>query len=343
MVRMVSVRSLAIATLFSVSAYADPWTNVTCTNPNLAWVAVLTPFNNHLAWLLPILAPYAEPTIRGGSLNSAGVQSITSRARLPSAYVRPLSGAFWQHALYAKGWIQAGASMFSFLSNGAKNRTRLPRWTVYANDCTIADTSPPGIYPAAIPSGVAVPDWAYYDFVTAGVFNQVIASQQTGPESTAPPGASSTAASTASTATSTSTAAPVNNSSGGSNTGAIVGGVVGGVLGIALVALIGFIVVRKNKQSKPGPHELPPTPTELTKPAIQYDGGYTPYYQPVAQSPNVVPTTQSYYKPYDPSDPSTFPVDPHANSPNPPESVPPLSYSQHTDTRPSHYHGVPEL
>ncbi|KAL5637222.1 hypothetical protein ACGC1H_001013 [Rhizoctonia solani] len=322
MVRMVSVRSLAIATLFSVSAYADPWTNVTCTNPNLAWS-----FNSL----------QQSPCLVASYLGSVCRADNTWRVpQLSGGSIYYVSGSSTKCICTSVVWsLLAACSLCQGLDSS--------RWTVYANDCTIADTSPPGIYPAAIPSGVAVPDWAYYDFVTAGVFNQVIASQQTGPESTAPPGASSTAASTASTATSTSTAAPVNNSSGGSNTGAIVGGVVGGVLGIALVALIGFIVVRKNKQSKPGPHELPPTPTELTKPAIQYDGGYTPYYQPVAQSPNVVPTTQSYYKPYDPSDPSTFPVDPHANSPNPPESVPPLSYSQHTDTRPSHYHGVPEL
>ncbi|CAE7102158.1 unnamed protein product, partial [Rhizoctonia solani] len=205
------------------------------------------------------------------------------------------------------------------------------RWTIYANDCIAADTSAPGIYPLPIPSGTVVPNWAFYDYVTAGVFNQVIASQQSGPESTGPAVPSSTRASTATT-TSTSTAAPVSNNSGGSNTGAIVGGVVGGVLGIALVALIAFFVVRKNKQSKPGPPELPPTPTELTQPTAKYDGGYTPYdpYQPVVQ-PTFTPTTQSY-KPYDPSDPTTFPVDPYANSINHPESVPPLSYSQHADT-----------
>ncbi|KAG8732019.1 hypothetical protein FRC11_001046 [Ceratobasidium sp. 423] len=55
---------------------------------------------------------------------------------------------------------------------------------------------------AAIPSGVAVPNWAYYDYVTAGVFNLELASQQSGPESTAPPGPSSTVISAGSTATS---------------------------------------------------------------------------------------------------------------------------------------------
>ncbi|EUC56260.1 hypothetical protein RSOL_166700 [Rhizoctonia solani AG-3 Rhs1AP] len=85
------------------------------------------------------------------------------------------------------------------------------------DDCTIADTSPPGIYPVAIPSGVVAPDWAYYDYVTAGH------RQQAGPEPTTPPGASSTATTTVSTTT-------VNNSCGGPNTDAIEDGVVGGVL-----------------------------------------------------------------------------------------------------------------
>ncbi|EUC56231.1 hypothetical protein RSOL_166310 [Rhizoctonia solani AG-3 Rhs1AP] len=184
------------------------------------------------------------------------------------------------------------------------------------HNCTTADISPPGIYPVAIPSGVVAPDWAYYDYVTAGH------RQQAGPKSTVPPGASSTATSTASTTT-------ANDSCGGSNTDAIEDGV----------------VVRKNRQSKPDPNELPPTPTVLTKPATQYGGGYTPYSQcqPVAQSRNVVPTTQAYYKPYDPSDPSAFPVDSYANNTSHAESVPLLSYSLHTDTRPSRYHGVPGL
>ncbi|KAG8728160.1 hypothetical protein FRC11_011686 [Ceratobasidium sp. 423] len=210
-----------------------------------------------------------------------------------------------------------------------------------------ADTSAPGIYPASIPSGVAVPNWAYYNYVTAGVFNLAIASQQSGPESTAPPGPSSTATSAGSTATSTSTSIPSNNnnSGGGSNTGAIVGGVVGGVLGIALVALIAFIVVRRNKQERPGVDEPPHTPNEYIQPTTtQYAGTLASYgqYQPVAQSQTFAPTIQPY-KPYDPSDPSTFPVDPYANSVNHPDTAPPLSYNPTVDARPSHYHGVPEL
>ncbi|CUA77180.1 hypothetical protein RSOLAG22IIIB_06554 [Rhizoctonia solani] len=323
---MVSARSLAIATLFSASAYADPWTNVTCTNQNLAWSF------NSLQQSPCLVASYLGSVCRPD--NTWRVPQLTGGS---TYYV---SGSSTRCICTSVVWsLLAACSLCQGLDSS--------RWTVYANDCTTADTSPPGIFPVTIPAGVAVPDWAYYDYVTAGVFNQVIASQQSGPESTAPPGASSTAAataSTASTATSSSTALPVSNGSGGSNTGAIAGGVIGGVLGIALVALIAFIVVRKNKQSKPGPHELPATPTELTQPATQYDGGYTTYgqYQPVAQPPNVTPTPHTYYKPYDPSDPSTFPVDTYTNSANHPESIPPLSYSQPTD-HPSRYHGVPEL
>ncbi|KAJ1308315.1 hypothetical protein OPQ81_004027 [Rhizoctonia solani] len=326
MVRLASFRFFAIGILFGLPTHADPWTNVTCTNPNTAWTF------NSLQQSPCLVASYLGSVCRPD--NTWRVPELTGG----STYY--ISGSSTKCICTSVVWsLLAACSLCQGLDSS--------RWTVYANDCTAADTSPPGIYPAAIPSGVAVPNWAYYDYVTAGVFNQVIASQQSGPESTAPPGPSRTAtsAATEATSTSTSTAVPINNGSGSSNTGAIVGGVVGGVLGIALVALIAFVVVRKNKQAKPGPHELPPSPTELSQPTTtQFGGAPSSYgqYQAVAQPPAFAPA-QSYYKPYDPSDPSTFPTDPYANSVNPPESVPPLSYSQHGDTRPSHYHGVPEL
>ncbi|CAE6429191.1 unnamed protein product [Rhizoctonia solani] len=328
MVHLVSAKLLATTLLFGRLVHADPWTNVTCTNTNLAWS-----FNSRnqspclvASYLGSVCRPdntWRVPALSGGS----------------TYYV---SGSSTKCICTSVVWsLLAACSLCQGLDSS--------RWTVYANDCTTADTSPPGIYPIALPSGVSVPNWAFYDYVTAGVFNQVIASQQSGAESSAPPGPSSTAASTATTTTTTPTAIPVENGSGGSNTGAIVGGVVGGVLGIALVALIAFFVVRKNKQPKPGPHELPPTPTELSQPTTtqydQYPGGQATYgqYQAVAQPSTFVPTTPSYYKPYDPSDPSTFPTDPYTNSVSHAESVPPLSYSQSADTRPSRYNGVPEL
>ncbi|KAG8701987.1 hypothetical protein FRC11_011769, partial [Ceratobasidium sp. 423] len=161
------------------------------------------------------------------------------------------------------------------------------------------------------------------------------------PESIAPPRPSGTSTSTASQDTSTYTAAPINNKSGGSNTGAIVGGVVGGVLGIALIALIAFIVIRKGKRTKPGPREPPPTQAELEQPTTTQFGGTHASYGHASST--FVPTTQPYYKPYDPSDPSTFPADSYTKSVNISDLVPPLSYSQNADTRPSHFRGIPEL
>ncbi|CAE6476969.1 unnamed protein product [Rhizoctonia solani] len=329
MVRLVSARSLAVAVLLGLPVQADPWSNVTCTNPNTAWTF------NSLQQSPCLVASYLGSVCRPD--NTWRVPQLTGGS---TYYV---SGSSTKCICTSVVWsLLAACSLCQGLDSS--------RWAVYSNDCTTADTSAPGIYPATIPSGVTVPNWAYYDYVTTGVFNLAIASQQSGPESTAPPGPSSTATSVVATATSTSTSTSIpvsnNNSGGGSNTGAIVGGVVGGVLGIALVALIAFIVVRKNKQEKPGANELPPTPTEFMQPTTTQHGGMLGsygQYQAVAQTPtSFVPTAQSY-KPYDPSDPSTFPVDPYANSVNHSDTVPPLSYNPTVDTRPSNYHGVPEL
>ncbi|QRW19269.1 Cell-membrane associated Mucin15 [Rhizoctonia solani] len=144
---------------------------------------------------------------------------------------------------------------------------------------------------AAKPAPGKVPHWAYYDFTLSGVFNAVIASQQTGPESSA-------------VASATSTVHPLRESqSSGSNTGAIVGGVVGGIVGIALIAVIAFIVVRKNKQNQN-------TGTEGQYNQGQYNPqvGHQPssgapmmgQYQSVTQHSGMSPIVGSEHKPYDP-------------------------------------------
>ncbi|CAE6384966.1 unnamed protein product [Rhizoctonia solani] len=330
MVRQLSLK-LAISLLLVIGAHADPWSNVTCTNPNTDWT-----FNSLqqspcliASYLGSVCRPdntWRVPTLSGGSVYYTSGSSTKCIC----------TSVVWS--------LLAACSLCQGLESS--------QWAVYSNDCTTADTSPPGIYPIPIPSGVTVPNWAYYDFVTTGIFNLDIARQQSGPESTPPPGPTITSTATASTPTyygTSSSASPVptnGSSSSNSNTGAIVGGVLGGVLGIALLAVIAFIVVRKNKQAKYNAQDLPssihPTPPLTT----QYGGTPTSHgqYQPVAPtSPTLMQGSHSYYKPYDPSDPSTFPPDLYSNSAAHPESAPPLPYSHHSDTRPTHYHGVPEL
>ncbi|GAB1518972.1 hypothetical protein RhiTH_002037 [Rhizoctonia solani] len=191
----------------------------------------------------------------------------------------------------------------------------------------------------------ALPHWAYYDFTLSGVFNAVIASQQTGPESSAVASATSTSAPTSFISTppiATGTNLPGESQSSGSNTGAIVGGVVGGIVGIALIAVIAFIVVRKNKQNQN-------TGTEGQYNQGQYNPqvGHQPssgapmmgQYQSVTQHSGMSPIVGSEHKPYDPSDPSTFPSNYNAPS-HYAESIP---YSHQPQSRPGQYNGVPEI
>ncbi|CEL59228.1 hypothetical protein RSOLAG1IB_03161 [Rhizoctonia solani AG-1 IB] len=333
MVRPLSPK-LAVIFLLSARANATPWSDVTCTNPNTAWTF------NSLGQSPCLIASYLGSVCR--SDNTWRVPALTGGS------VYYTSGSSNKCICTSVVWsLLAACSLCQELDSS--------RWAVYSNDCTTADIARPGTYPIAIPPNVTVPNWAYYDFVTSGVFNLNIAQQQSGPESAAPPGPTNTSTTAASSLTSYSTYSstspvPTSNdpSSSSPNTGAIVGGVLGGVLGIALLAAIAFIVVRKNRSSKPGPHGLPPSldPANPALPTTQYAGAPTSYgqYQPVApNSPTLTHAAQSYYKPYDPSDPSTFPPDIYSNTTTHPDSVPPLSYSQRSDARPAGYNGAPEI
>ncbi|KAB5592740.1 transmembrane protein [Ceratobasidium theobromae] len=203
-----------------------------------------------------------------------------------------------------------------------------------------------GRYPAQIPPAVVVPHWAYYDFTPTGIFDAAVAQQQLGPESSMVISTSQTYPTDTGTAivtgtntalftptpTGTKTPNPAPN-----NTGAIVGGVVGGILGVALIALIGFILVRRNQAKN--------------STTVQYaQGGFNPTAgsQPNLGSPVMahqprpgVPyaTTGLEYKPYNPSDPSTYPSD-AGTSTYYAESLP---YSHSPGPRPGQYTGAPQV
>ncbi|KAJ1311387.1 hypothetical protein OPQ81_009879 [Rhizoctonia solani] len=328
MARPFAVSALATIALFAsrIHAQTDPiWSNVTCTSQ--LWSL------NSVGWT-PCLVS-AHLSAQCTTDNSWGVPAVGTQG--PYA---PPNGTYANNCrCNSVQWNLLSAC--SMCQGGSANTWQ--RWTVNCSS-TVTTTPSEGGYPLPIPSGVLVPNWAYYDFTVSGVFNAVIASQQTGPESSAvaatPTGssASTTGAprtTTTTAATSTSVTSGGDSKSGGSNTGAIVGGVVGGVLGIALIAVIAFIVLRKNKQNK------------NTGAPSQYDQGqYTPsmgpqpgsgvpmmgQYHPVQQSA-ASHVAGSEYKPYDPSDPSTFPS-------NYAESIP---YSHQTQARPGQYNGVPEI
>ncbi|EUC56217.1 transmembrane protein, putative [Rhizoctonia solani AG-3 Rhs1AP] len=172
-------------------------------------------------------------------------------------------------------------------------------WALWKETCPASMTNI-GRYPAPIPAEVTVPSWAYYDFTTSGIFNPATASQLFGPESSAIPVATNTRRpAPSSTSTETSNVSR-------SNTGAIVGGAVGGVLGLGLIALVAFVLTRKQKHEDPATSYSeasykPPITTQLNtgNPIVEQVSVYQ-------LGPQLTPTSK--YKPYDPNDPSTFPV-----------------------------------
>ncbi|KAG6333493.1 hypothetical protein ID866_5596 [Astraeus odoratus] len=221
-----------------------------------------------------------------------------------------------------------------------QNRTYIA-WSSWSFNCS---TVYPSIYPEDIPSGTAVPNWAYQDVVTSDSFNVTLA-QLTGdaPESTAtkaPSTATGVTSSTAVSASLTSTSAgalastTTQASSSSSNVGPIVGGTVGGVVILAAAAaFVTWLCMRRRRKATP--------------PSALYDGNTPGVTNSMytATSPFTSPVTQP--KLYDPSDPSTFPTSPpsptiHTSSGYQNPSIHSNIYGSQTG-RPGGYSGAPEL
>ncbi|CAE6446074.1 unnamed protein product [Rhizoctonia solani] len=361
---------LTVVSLFAGQAYAqtDPiWSNVTCTDqlwsvnsagqtPCLVSAYLSAQCTTDNSWGVPAIGtegPYSPPN-----------GTYANRCRCNSVQWNLLSAC-------------------SMCQGGAAGTWQ--RWTVNCSS-TVTTTASQGGYPLSVPSGVLVPHWAYYDFTLSGVFNAVIASQQTGkllllfnnayslmnfegPESSAVAAATSTGSSVPATGVSrttkgtaaTSTSLPISDDSqsSGSNTGAIVGGVVGSIVGIALIAVIAFIVIRKNKQNKNPATENQYNQGHYNPSIAPQPGTGAPMmgqYQAVVQHSGMPPTVGSEYKPYDPrqvsygnnqhklklsfSDSSTFPSHNYTAPSHYAESIP---YSHQTQARPGQYNGVPEI
>lgn len=197
-------------------------------------------------------------------------------------------------------------------------------WSTYSINCTTVYT----VFPHDIPSDTAVPHWAYLSLLSNGTVDIADAETDTGAEVTA-----TVTASSASTATSTIASGPetISASSSGSSkpdTGAIVGGVVGGVFGVcAIVIGIIFWVLRRRQKRL----------------------GRSQYPEPIFVAPSSMGQ-----KPYDPNDPSTFPVSRSPMSSGeyshllPPDqqtvgSRNPAMASQRPSTPGRGYRGVPEI
>ncbi|KIJ69050.1 hypothetical protein HYDPIDRAFT_164720 [Hydnomerulius pinastri MD-312] len=226
-----------------------------------------------------------------------------------------------------------------------QNRTIIG-WSSWDLNCT---TVYPSAFPYDIPSGTAVPEWAYQDVTTSDMFNVTLA-QAVGdtPESTATHVQSTGSIIPSTTgsvpASLTNTPAPTQTQSGGSgsgkssNTGAIAGGVVGGIVGLA--AIVGVIVyfVMKKKRS-----QIPPS-AQFNDSARA--AGYTNSMYTSNTNPFTPPAQMTQQRLYDPSDPSTFPTSPPSptifTSPSNNYQNPSVNYSAQSG-RPGGYSGAPEV
>ncbi|THH28014.1 hypothetical protein EUX98_g6170 [Antrodiella citrinella] len=228
-------------------------------------------------------------------------------------------------------------------------------WSTWNQNCTAAIYE--SVYPEPIPSGTAVPAWAFLDVTVSDNFNASAAqlNEETNP-------AESSASSVAALPTNSPTvggplpthAAAASHS--GSPVGAIVGGVVGGVVGLAILAAIGIFFWRRRGRSS----------AARTSAASNIDmtGGEYPavsqVYTPIPVFPASPPPVAEYVSPgriYDPNDPSTFPtgMDESLHSTQQilysPSSPPPVSFTsnqpeyqqQHVVAPQGHYTGVAEV
>nr|VWO95554.1 Lid2 complex component lid2 [Ganoderma boninense] len=190
-------------------------------------------------------------------------------------------------------------------------------WFLYSQNCSTIYIQK---YPEDIPSGTAIPAWAYLDVRINSTFDPAAAKAvalQNLPESSAPPAPSTTQTSEsgASTpispnATTTDGAAASGTSpatgdtarSGSekkSNAGPIAGGIIGGVTGFVLVGLaVSYVVRRRARRNTVAGSTL-----EHTDYGIEV--------QSWEKSPV---TPASTHKLYDPNDPTTFPTqDPYGS------------------------------
>ncbi|KAI6128297.1 hypothetical protein EV401DRAFT_1853747 [Pisolithus croceorrhizus] len=163
-------------------------------------------------------------------------------------------------------------------------------WPYWVTNCS----SPYVGYSENIPSGTAIPQWAYQNVTLSGTFNVTLA-QVVGdsPESTA----TSAQVTASSISTSTDLTASLTPTPKSNNTGAIVGGAVGGVVGLAAIAAVAtWFFVRCRRQVTPARYA-----DDGKAPAATNDMqiGTSPFSFARSQPPL-----------YDPSDPSTFPTSP---------------------------------
>jgi len=197
-----------------------------------------------------------------------------------------------------------------------QNRTA-DTWSSWQLNCTQVSKSQ---FPEDIPSGTAIPAWAYLDVTVNDIFNLAAAQLDDAAPASSATASKPTAALSSTTplltfsdfstplATPTTTSGANGGGSGtsgtpkkSSNAGAIAGGVVGGIVGLASIAgIVGLFVVR-SRRNKAAPsaaynvyNDTPHSAAPLNTPP------------PMTQHPYTNPAPRLY----DPADPSTYPQAP---------------------------------
>ncbi|KAK7045953.1 hypothetical protein VNI00_006948 [Paramarasmius palmivorus] len=189
------------------------------------------------------------------------------------------------------------------------------QFNLWSENCTTVYTS----FPKSIPSGTAVPHYAFLPLDNNENIDLAAIRADTGPEAT--PTTSATGPDNTGGSTGGST-----GSSKKTNVGAIAGGVVGGVVFLALVGgVIAFILWRRSKRNKTPPSQM----TGINNNVSQYGSPYTPG----AGAATTLPYTPTSPNPpsekvYNPNDPATFP------QPTVPYQQPSPPLSQHYPTSP---------
>ncbi|KAF8212033.1 hypothetical protein K438DRAFT_1224147 [Mycena galopus ATCC 62051] len=242
-------------------AVGQPNTNATCT-PSYAWAS------NSLGQTPCLVAAYL------GSVCDDGLFLVPALASPTDTYAAPTTAQVNQCA--------CSSVFYSLLAACAQcqySTAPISTWASFDMNC---NTVYPQIFVDNIPSGTAVPAWAYQN-VTNGSFNSTLAQTQlSAPEST-------------SNSQPTSTSLPPGTSSSAphkkSKAGPIAGGVVGGVCALCLVCIAAFWFIR-HRHKGVAPSNLVPTPM-----------GYH-------SSADVTFSSLQTPKLYDPADPSTFPSPP---------------------------------
>ncbi|KAJ7905709.1 hypothetical protein B0H14DRAFT_22147 [Mycena olivaceomarginata] len=206
-------------TLTSLAAIAagQPSTNATC-SPSFAWAA------NSKGQSPCLVAAYLA------SVCDDGLFLVPALANNLSYYQGP--------TVAQANSCGCSSVFYSLLSACADCQSGIVlRWSSFKANCNTVYVP---IFPDNIPSGTAVPHWAYQNVTVEDGFNSTLAQMQlNAPESTANAQPTTTALPSGSSSTS---------SPKKSHAGAIAGGVVGGVILLCLVCIAAFWFIRRRRK-----------------------------------------------------------------------------------------------